>query len=83
MTLRYQAFTIDGGLVFSADTAQRIAEKVADHIERQARPAIGYTLDNAGGAFPFTVWRPGLAPVCVIGTPCANFDAVCKEWGRK
>ena len=82
MNLRYQAFTLDGGLIFSADTAQRIGDKVAEHIERQARPAIGYTLDNAGGAFPYTVWRASDTPPGVVGIPCESFDKVCTAWGR-
>jgi len=81
--MRFQAYTIDGGLIFSADSAQRIADKIADHIDRQARPAIGYSFDNAGGAFPYTVWRASDNPPGIVGHPCESFDAVCRAWGRE
>lgn len=81
---RYQGFTIDGGLIFSADTAQRIGEKAAEHIKRDGRPRLAYTFDNAGGAFPYTAWRAnGAGDVPgVTGTPCATFDDVVNVWRK-
>lgn len=88
---RYTAFTLDASPLFSADTAQRIADMVADHEQKRESgkpygvrlPAIGYTFDSAADiTFPYTVWRAGLPPVALIGTPCATFSDVCAMWGK-
>lgn len=45
--------------------------------------ASGYTFDSVADIpFPYTVWRAGLPPVTLIGTPCATFSDVCAMWGK-
>lgn len=77
--LRYSAHTLDGSLIFSADTAQRLCDKVADHIERGSIPHIAYTYDIQPGTFPFTVWKHDGA--ALVGSPCKTFDEVAQHWG--
>ena len=77
--MRYAAYTFGGCLLFSAASAQGIGDKVADYLQRDARPCLGYTFDNAPGAYPFTFWKHyGSA---LVGTPYATFDEVAKHWG--
>jgi hypothetical protein len=82
--MRYTAHTIDGSVIFSADDAQRIADKCVDHMRGDRRPHIGYVFDSKPNqAFPFTVYtlnRDG-GPIAAEGTLCRDFAEVCKAWG--
>lgn len=72
--MRYTAHTIDGSLIFSADSAQRIGDKVAEHIKENRKPHIGYTYDNTIPAFPYTVWNQEYSNF--VGHQCKNIDEV-------
>jgi hypothetical protein len=74
--MRYTAHTIDGSLIFSADTMQRMADKIIDHREKGLKPYPAYCFDNAPGcAFPYVTFRKSGTGE-TIGTPHESFDLI-------
>lgn len=78
--MRYTAHTLDGSIVYKANTLQRIANAVAEHVQNERMPHIAYTYDNLPGCgLPYTTWvREGNR---LVGTPQCNFDEVCEALG--
>lgn len=73
--MRYTAHTIDGTLLFMADTAQAIGDMVVDHEKNMRTSHVAYTFDNLpGGAFPYTTWRDDWGHY--IGAQHRTFDDV-------
>jgi hypothetical protein len=80
MINRYTAHTLDGSVIYSANTAQKIADMVSKHLNENRKPHIGYTYDNENTGYPYIVWK--LENNCCSGKPCKDFNEVAKEWGK-
>lgn len=74
------AYTLDGGVIFTADTAQQLADGVARHLREDRRPHLGYTEIHAH-AFPFTVWAIDDATT-ISGTSYLTRCGVFDHWDR-
>ena len=73
--MRYAAHTIDGSVVYIADTAQVIYDAVCYHIEQNRRPHIAYTYDTLHGQhFPYATCK--VEQNHYVFTPHKTFDEV-------
>ena len=79
---RYEACTLDGTVLYVAETAQEISDRVCAHIKEDRKPRIAYTYDTAPGqCWPYTTWRraPEGGAVAWIGTPWKTFSEAADE----
>ena len=90
-SMRYSAHTVSGSLLFSADTLQRVADRVAEHEENRRKAwvcdklaPVGYVYDNRPGvALPYIALKRDEALPALVGTSHATFEDVCAAWGMK
>ena len=55
--MRYQAFAHTGLLMFEGESAQLIADNVANHMSSPNVTPIAYTVDTCpGSAYPYATW---------------------------
>ena len=74
------ARTLDGGVIFTADNAQQLADGVACHLRENRKPALGYT-HVPSHAYPFTVWAIE-SETSISGDSYLTNSGVFDHWDR-
>lgn len=77
---RYIACTLQGDVIYSADTAQKISDAYIKHAENGLTPSLAYTFDQTQGyVYPFVTWAKESIGWC--GSPWKTFNDVLRVWG--